>query len=116
MVAIIVPTSLHKMGKLCCFFFPLMISYLLFLQMETAHGSTDLIDENDDVKGSIGAIVDYSSRIGKEEKVAMEMAIENFNSQYTDLHIDLLINSSQGEPIQAALAGKSISSYPLISG
>ena len=113
MVAIIVPTSLHKMGKLCYFFFPLMISYLLFLQMETAHGSTDLID---DVKGSIGAIVDYSSRIGKEEKVAMEMAIENFNSQYTDLHIDLLINSSQGEPIQAALAGKSISSYPLISG
>ena len=58
----------------------------------------------------------YSSRIGKEEKVAMEMAIEEFNSQYSNQHIDLLINDSQGEPIQAALAGKSISSSPLISG
>lgn len=80
-----------------------MISDFLFLQMATAHGKCD-----DHAKVSIGAIIDYSSRIGKEEKVAMEIAMEDFNSRYPNLHIDLLINSSHGEPIQAALAGKSM--------
>ena len=103
------------MGILFSLFFSLLALDLLFLQMATADGGTDSI-EKADVKGSIGAILDYSSRIGKEEKVAMEMAIEEFISQYSNQHIDLLINDSQGEPIQAALAGKSISSSPLISG
>ncbi|KAJ9671514.1 hypothetical protein PVL29_025290 [Vitis rotundifolia] len=75
--------------------------------MATADGGTDSI-EKADVKGSIGAILDYSSRIGKEEKVAMEMAIEEFNSQYSNQHIDLLINDCQGEPIQAALAAREL--------
>ncbi|RVW42972.1 Glutamate receptor 2.7 [Vitis vinifera] len=75
--------------------------------MATADGGIDSI-EKADVKGSIGAILDYSSRIGKEEKVAMEMAIEEFNSQYSNQHIDLLINDSQGEPIQAALAAREL--------
>ncbi|KAL6314717.1 hypothetical protein AAG906_027064 [Vitis piasezkii] len=95
------------MGILFSLFFSLLVLDLLFLQMATADGGTDSI-EKADVKGSIGAILDYSSRIGKEEKVAMEMAIEEFNSQYSNQHIDLLINDSQGEPIQAALAAREL--------
>ncbi|THG15766.1 hypothetical protein TEA_005678 [Camellia sinensis var. sinensis] len=59
--------------------------------------------------GNIGAIVDNSSsRMGKEAKVAMEIAIHDFNTQTTTnqsllrLHIPMI--SKQSEPIQAALA------------
>ncbi|XP_052177247.1 glutamate receptor 2.8-like [Diospyros lotus] len=53
--------------------------------------------------GSVGAILDYSSRIGKEEKVAMEMAREDFYSR-TNRSIILQLENSHGDPIQAALA------------
>ena len=55
--------------------------------------------------GVIGAIVDRSSRIGKEEIVAMEIAREDvyrhFNQNLT-LHVK---DADQRNPIRAALAG-----------
>ncbi|KAF8391283.1 hypothetical protein HHK36_023585 [Tetracentron sinense] len=54
-------------------------------------------------KGSIGAIIDYSSRIGKEEKVAMEMAIEDFYNT-TDHRRVLYVKDSRREPVRAVLA------------
>ncbi|WKA12035.1 hypothetical protein VitviT2T_029469 [Vitis vinifera] len=57
----------------------------------------------DPAKGIIGAIVDHTSRIGKEEKVAMEMAIDDFRL-YSNGSLRLHIENSQREPIQAALA------------
>ncbi|KAF9666599.1 hypothetical protein SADUNF_Sadunf16G0245500 [Salix dunnii] len=57
------------------------------------------------VNGVIGAIVDRSSRIGKEEIVAMEIAREDvyrhFNQNLT-LHVK---DADQRNPIRAALAG-----------
>ncbi|CAB4277407.1 unnamed protein product [Prunus armeniaca] len=60
--------------------------------------------ENEPRMGIIGAIIDNSSRIGKEERVAIEMAVEDFHAtgnQRLALHIR---NSQREDPLQAALA------------
>ena len=54
--------------------------------------------------GVIGAIVDNSSRIGKEESVAMKMALEDFYVKFNQSLV-LHIRDSQRQPIQAALEG-----------
>ncbi|KAF8391286.1 hypothetical protein HHK36_023588 [Tetracentron sinense] len=54
-------------------------------------------------KGSIGAIIDYSSHIGKEEKIAMEMAIEDFYNT-TNHRPFLHVRDSRREPVRAVLA------------
>ncbi|XP_057955060.1 glutamate receptor 2.1-like [Malania oleifera] len=55
------------------------------------------------VKGIIGAIVDESSHIGKEEKVAMEMAIDDFTCKNNESLV-LHIKDSGKEPLRAALS------------
>lgn len=57
------------------------------------------------VIGIVGAIVDNTSRACKEEKVAMRMAIEDFNFNNTNQTLILHIINSSGDPLQAALAG-----------
>nr|POE59601.1 glutamate receptor 2.1 [Quercus suber] len=52
--------------------------------------------------GVIGAIVDNSSRIGKEERLAMKMALEDFYYRFNQSLV-LEVRNSQGQPIQAAL-------------
>lgn len=59
------------------------------------------------VKGVMGAIVNNSSRIGKEEQLAMEMAVQDFNN-YTNQTLVLHIRNSRGEPVTAALLGNII--------
>ena len=62
---------------------------------------------NESAKGIIGAIINNSSRIGKEQRVAMNMALKDFfsySNQSFDLHIR---KSTQGDPLQAAFAGQS---------
>ena len=62
---------------------------------------------NERAKGIIGAIIDNSSRIGKEQTVAMNLALTDFFS-YSNQNFDLQIrNSAQGDPLQAAFAGES---------
>ncbi|KAJ0102107.1 hypothetical protein Patl1_04770 [Pistacia atlantica] len=58
---------------------------------------------NGRVKGVMGAIVNNGSRIGNEEQLAMEMAVQDFNN-YTNQTLVLHIRSSRGEPVTAALA------------
>lgn len=67
-------------------------------------GNTTTADENSDVKGIIGAILDSSSRIGQEQTVAMKMTLDDFN-RYRYQSLTLYIRNSQGDPLQAALAG-----------
>ncbi|CAK7350080.1 unnamed protein product [Dovyalis caffra] len=55
------------------------------------------------VKGIIGAIIDSSSRIGKEQRVAMEIAMEDLYRTRNQTLV-LRIKDSQREPIPAALA------------
>ncbi|PQP93856.1 glutamate receptor 2.8 [Prunus yedoensis var. nudiflora] len=57
--------------------------------------------------GILGAIVDNSSRIGKEESVAMQIAVEDFLNT-SNQRLDLRIRNSQGDPLQAAIAARSL--------
>ncbi|XP_057963620.1 glutamate receptor 2.5-like [Malania oleifera] len=87
-------------------FGPFVASSLLFAQRVSAssdygyspHGAAA---GNGHVKASIGAIVDLSSRIGKEQKVAIEMAVADY---YDSQRLALHIRDSHGQPVQAALA------------
>jgi hypothetical protein len=86
---------------------------LLLAQRATADvGKTNIL-ANDQVisRGIIGAIVDNSSRFGKEQKVAMEMAIQDVNYDNTSQSCVLHIKTSPRKPYQTALAGMYIYIY-----
>ncbi|XP_058076496.1 glutamate receptor 1.2-like [Magnolia sinica] len=51
--------------------------------------------------GSIGAIIDSTTRPGKEEKIAIEMAIRDF-FRSTGFKATVHIRDSKGDPVQAA--------------
>ena len=56
------------------------------------------------VTGVLGAIVDDSYRVGKEERVAIKMALQDFH-QATNQSLTLHMKSSRGDPMKAALTG-----------
>ncbi|KAL4204676.1 hypothetical protein AMTRI_Chr01g133180 [Amborella trichopoda] len=59
--------------------------------------------ENDDAGTSIGVILDLDSRVGREMKIAMEIAIEDLQSSNHSLRrLHLQVRNSQGDPLQAA--------------
>lgn len=59
---------------------------------------------------SLGAIVDYSSRAGKEERIAMKIAMDDLHARRICPRPDFHIKDSHGSPSQAIDAGKSVSS------
>ena len=77
-------------------FFPILISLVLVL----SHGSITAADTT-----KIGAIIDASSRIGKEQKVAMEIAAQNFNNTSTKHKLALYFQNPGRGTLQAAYAG-----------
>ncbi|CAL5335998.1 unnamed protein product [Camellia sinensis] len=105
----ILPKMKKELGPYPCFFYSHSIAFLLVLLVCLTESATPKTES-----GNIGAIVDNSSsRMGKEAKVAMEIAIHDFNTQTTTnqslllrLHIPMI--SKQSEPIQAALAARSL--------
>uniref|UniRef100_A0A0E0L825 Glutamate receptor n=1 Tax=Oryza punctata TaxID=4537 RepID=A0A0E0L825_ORYPU len=63
--------------------------------------------------GCIGAMVDDTSRAGKEEKLAMEMAMEDFTAKVGDVAssssvVELCTMASNGDPVRAASAALSL--------
>ncbi|CAI0410859.1 unnamed protein product [Linum tenue] len=57
----------------------------------------------------IGAIVDETSRIGKEQILAMQMAAKDFQDPANQsLVLDMYITDSKGEPLQAALSAQEL--------
>ncbi|CAL1374175.1 unnamed protein product [Linum trigynum] len=57
----------------------------------------------------IGAIVDETSRIGKEQILAMQMAAKDFHdSANQSLVLNLYITDSKGEPLRAALSAQEL--------
>ncbi|CAA3015372.1 Glutamate receptor 2.8 [Olea europaea subsp. europaea] len=54
----------------------------------------------------IGAILDCDTRVGKEERVAMDIAIQDFNMEQNQTFIKLRSKCSQQKPLQAALAAR----------
>ncbi|KAF6175249.1 hypothetical protein GIB67_030467 [Kingdonia uniflora] len=80
---------------------------ILLFSHAIARESQDAPTTDKDIKVGIGAIVDYTSRFGKEEKVAMEMAIDDFfkcTSQKAVIHII----DSGGDPGRASFAAKEL--------
>ncbi|KAG5561805.1 hypothetical protein RHGRI_004747 [Rhododendron griersonianum] len=69
-------------SKSTTFSFPLLFSFLLVL----SHGSFTTAET---VTVNIGAVIDADSRVGKEQKVAMEIAVENFNNTSTQHKLSL---------------------------
>ncbi|KAL2472701.1 Glutamate receptor 2.7 [Forsythia ovata] len=59
------------------------------------------------VDGILGAIVDCTSRVGKEERVAMEMAIEDLYKKKNQRFI-LHLKCSHNEPLHAATAARNL--------
>ncbi|KAF6175246.1 hypothetical protein GIB67_030464 [Kingdonia uniflora] len=54
--------------------------------------------------GSVGANIDYASRAGREEKIAMEMAVDNFYKS-NGSKIMLKLVDSQGSATRAISSG-----------
>ncbi|KAB5534086.1 hypothetical protein DKX38_017172 [Salix brachista] len=57
---------------------------------------------------NIGAIIDGNSRTGKEEKTAMEIAVQNFNSISRNHKLSLHFKNPQADPLQAAYAAQEL--------
>ena len=80
--------------------FPILIFFLLSLSNgdEAANTTNEVTN--------IGAIIDVSSQIGKEEKIAMEIAAENFNNNHSKTHKLFLYFQDPGQdPLQVVSAG-----------
>ncbi|PWA35751.1 ionotropic glutamate receptor, metazoa, Periplasmic binding protein-like I [Artemisia annua] len=56
---------------------------------------------------SIGVILDQTSRPGKEAKVAIEIAIQDFNNKTNQPSV-LYIHNSKNKPVRAAIAAKEL--------
>lgn len=61
----------------------------------------------------IGAIVDMSSRVGKEARIAMEVAIDDFSAK-TNQNLTLYTTNSKRNIVQAIHAGNLTHLMPLI--
>ncbi|XP_050287185.1 glutamate receptor 2.7-like [Quercus robur] len=82
-----------------CLLFLILISFLLSL----SHGGEAANTTNEVT--NIGAIIDVSSRIGKEEKIAMEIAAENFNNHHSKSHkLSLYFKDPGKGPLQVVSA------------
>lgn len=85
----------------------IFISSLFLLHFSPASGS----HRNNHGNGSvIGALIDRSSREGKEAAVAMEIAMADINTQYgyTSQGLVLHVKNTRSSPLQAALQGNNI--------
>ncbi|XP_059638917.1 glutamate receptor 2.7-like [Cornus florida] len=89
------------------FLFHVFISFILIL----SHGS---IAKADKVTLHMGAIIDFDSRIGKEQKLAMKIALHNFNNN-SQLHkLSLHFRNSGGDPIRSAHAAEELIKEKLV--
>ncbi|KAK8618464.1 hypothetical protein V6N13_132455 [Hibiscus sabdariffa] len=58
---------------------------------------------------NIGAIIDSDSRVGREEKTALELAVQSFNNGVSDNHkLSLYIQNSKRDPLLAATAAEKL--------
>ncbi|KAL5841527.1 hypothetical protein ACOSQ3_012130 [Xanthoceras sorbifolium] len=57
---------------------------------------------------NIGAIIDVKSRVGKEEKVAMEIAVQDFNNASQNYKLSLHFQDPERDPLRAASAAEKL--------
>jgi predicted RNase H-related nuclease YkuK (DUF458 family) len=83
-----------------CHLFPLVISFLLLISDGGGAAYATKVT-------NIGGIIDVTSRIGKEQKIAIEIAAENFNRFSKSNKLSLHFQDSGGlDPLQVASAGQ----------
>ncbi|KAJ6925967.1 hypothetical protein NC651_010416 [Populus alba x Populus x berolinensis] len=85
-----------------CFLFSVLISILVIF----SNGVEAEIRINKVT--NIGAIIDVNSRIGKEEKTALEMAVQDFNDISTNHELSLHLRHPGGDPLQVAYAAEEL--------
>ncbi|XP_027348334.1 glutamate receptor 2.7-like [Abrus precatorius] len=69
--------------------------YFLFIdghQAEVTNGDSEVV--------SIGAIIDVNSRIGKEQRVAMNIAAQNYNNTFKSYKLALYFQEPNKEPVR----------------
>ncbi|KAJ7948714.1 Glutamate receptor [Quillaja saponaria] len=96
----------------------LLICFIAFVLIFQQNGIADKsaeTSERNHVKGIIGAIVDNTSRIGKEESVAMKMALEDFY-YFHNQSFALYTRNSRGDPLQAAAAARNLIKEQQVQG
>ncbi|KAF9672419.1 hypothetical protein SADUNF_Sadunf11G0039700 [Salix dunnii] len=85
-----------------CFLLSVFITFLLILSNGVeAAASTNRVT-------NIGAIIDGNSRTGKEEKTAMEIAVQNFNTISRNHKLSLHFKNPKADPLQAAYAAQEL--------
>ncbi|CAK7350469.1 unnamed protein product [Dovyalis caffra] len=85
-----------------CFLLSVLVIFLLTLSNGVeAAASTNKVT-------NIGAIIDVSTRIGKEEKTAMEIAVQNYNNISRNHELSLHFRHPGGEPLQAVNAAEEL--------
>ncbi|XP_077229051.1 glutamate receptor 2.9-like [Tasmannia lanceolata] len=92
------PSRLYSLPSRALFVF--LFSFLLLSHAAKVTAQV----ENGLLQANIGAIIDANSRIGREEKIAMEIAIEDFNNSSPTTRLALHISDSSGNPLQAVSA------------
>lgn len=87
-----------------CFFFHVFFSLLLILSYG-GYGAQAQASKNEKVT-NIGAIFDVNSRIGKEKKVSMEIAAQNFNKTSSNHKLALYFQDTGRDPFRATSSGR----------
>lgn len=86
-----------------------IVSYLLaWSRVQTSHCLVPKSCTN----MSIGAVLDLASLMGKQQKIAMEIAVEEFNiNQVSSSKMDLQIKDSHGNSAQVIASGNIPSNF-----
>ena len=102
------PFSFISVGKLLTlgFIFQVLFVFLLITTFKAQAANEEKIT-------NIGAIIDVNSRIGKEQKVAMEIAARNFNNSSKKQKLSLHFQDSRRETLIAASTGYYLSPFSL---
>ncbi|KAJ4976935.1 hypothetical protein NE237_002041 [Protea cynaroides] len=82
---------------------PFLIIYVVLI----FHGPAGTVGD-DSRTANLGAIIDTNSRIGKEEKTAIEIAIQTFNNSTHQHKLALHVRNSSRNPLQAASAAEEL--------
>ncbi|KAI7754654.1 hypothetical protein M8C21_030933 [Ambrosia artemisiifolia] len=82
------------------------LTCFLLLQSTLVTGSLTSVSKGGNETG-IGVILDQTSRPGKEAKVAIELAIQDFNIK-TDQPLVLYVKNSRNKPVHAVIAAKEL--------
>ncbi|XP_050223519.1 glutamate receptor 2.7-like [Mercurialis annua] len=84
------------------------ILFLLLNSFFFCYGSKSAFRDDDKQIVNIGGIIEVNSRMGREEKIAMELAVLNFNNHSKYYNLSLHIQDHQAHPLKSVLAAETL--------